>query len=144
MSKDITPGAVASVRAVARQQAYDNRPLPSTIEGAGSAHPEPLAKYGPYQLLSWERCNPSGTGPEGIATVLLPSGKLGLFGVYNLTKPVAEWGPTALRRHLGRRDCKELTAAAPVVVELVRLHDPEALAPHGLFASPSGASEAKR
>jgi hypothetical protein len=87
----------------------------------------PLARIGEFVLLDWRRCIPPATGRVGIATVLLPSGKLGGFAIYNLGQQFAEWWPTSGLGRVSRRDHRELNAALPFTVALVRKHDPDAL-----------------
>ena len=58
----------------------------------------------------------------------LPSGKVGAFRIYNLSSQFAEWGPTIwLPRKIRSNNMKELSAACPFAVELVRQFDPEVL-----------------
>jgi hypothetical protein len=86
-----------------------------------------LTRVGNYVLLDYERCDPPATGRVAIATVLLPSGKLGRFAIYNLWQQFAEWWPTASLGRVRRRDHRELNAALPFAVALVRQFDSDAL-----------------
>jgi hypothetical protein len=88
------------------------------------AQAEPLAVIGFYKLLVWESAQ-VGTGRIGIATVLLPSRKLGGFAIYDLA--FAEWWTTSGLRRVSRRDHRELNTALPFAVALVRQIDPDAL-----------------
>jgi hypothetical protein len=89
---------------------------------------EPLAQIEGYALTYWERCIPSSSGRVGTATVRLPSGKFHCFNLYNLKRQFAEWGQTDhLPREIRSKNLKEISAACPYAVELVRQFDPEAL-----------------
>ena len=93
-----------------------------------TTYSELLAQIGSYALTHWERCIPSSSGCVETATVRLPSGKFGAFDICNLSPPFAEWGPTAwLPRKIRSNNMKELSAACPFAVELVRQFDPEVL-----------------
>jgi hypothetical protein len=91
--------------------------------------PVPLAAVGSYKLLAWEP-RALGTGGVGIATVLLPSGKLGAFAIYDLGQQFAEWWPTTRLRRVRPSDYRELNAVLPFALALVRQYD-HAASPDG-------------
>jgi hypothetical protein len=142
MTKKQDPGALAGASGADGDRVSGEQLPDTTTARSGPIPPEPLAAIGPYQLLAWERCIPPATGRMGIATVLLPSGKLGGFGIYNLSSQFAEWWPTTLLRRDRRGDHAELNAALPFAVALVRQHDPDVLVRRSLFPVRSRTTEA--
>lgn len=101
------------------------------VSGAGGAA---LARSAGIALLDWSVSPSIDTGRIGTATVRLPSGKIGAFAVYNLSRDFAEPFPTNwIRKVRGKREHRELMAAAPVVVELVKRFDPGSLKDGGRY-----------
>ena len=128
MMKQNDPGALTDATGAGGDQARGDKLLDTTNGRVAPALTKPLAEIGQYKLTQWERCVPSSSGCVGTATVRLPSGKYGVFDIYNLSPAFAEWGPTAwLPRKIQSNNMKELSAACPVAVELVRQFDPEVL-----------------
>jgi hypothetical protein len=124
------PSTLVGATGADRDQICGEQLLDTTNRVTEPALTEPLAAIGCYKLLAWEPCEWS-TGRVGIATVLLPSGKLGGFAIYNLAERFAEWWPTAKLRRIRRRDHRELNAALTFAVALVRQYDPGALRDDG-------------
>jgi hypothetical protein len=143
MARRSDPGAVARAEAGGDQVRGEQLP-DTTSKRTGPASPEALAVIGPYKLVAGEPCIPPATGHMGIATVLLPSGKLGGFAIHNLSHQFAEWWPTSRLRRVRRADWAELNAALRVAVALVRQHDPDALRPRDPFPVRSRTSEAHK
>jgi hypothetical protein len=74
--------------------------------------------------------------------MLLPSGKLGVFAIYNLSSQFAESWPTTRLRRGCRGDHAELNAALPFAVALVRQHNPDVLVRRSIFPPRSCMPEA--
>jgi hypothetical protein len=129
MAKKKDPGALAGATEARGHEVCGEQLLDTTNQRTGPASPE-LAAIGSYKLLAWEPSE-GATGRVGIAIVLLPSGKRGGFAIYNLGQQFAEWWPTGSMRRVRRRDHRELNAALPFAVALVRKHDPNALPSEG-------------
>src|SRR4051812_35055266 len=126
MGKCSDPGALAGATEAGGDQVRGDELSDATNSRVGPDLPESLAVIGQYKLLRWDPCEWA-TGRVGIATVLLPSGKLGGFAIYNLDEQFAEWWPTSRLRRVVRRDWRELNAARRPALALVRLHDPRSL-----------------
>jgi hypothetical protein len=125
-----------------RNRKLNSVTIPSAQDHLTALATAPFTRIGEFVLLDWQRCTPPATERVGIATVLLPSGKLGGFAIYCLRRPCAEWWPTARLRRVRRRDYHELNAALPSAVALVRKHDPDALLSRGLLPPQSRFAEA--
>src|SRR3954454_661322 len=127
MGKKHSPGALAGATGAGGNQVRGYELSDTTDGGVAPASTKPLAVIGRYKLIEWEP-RAGGTGQVGIATVVLPSGKLGGYAIHNVLLPFAEWWPTSwLPRKLQSNNLRELNAACPYAVELVRQFDSEVL-----------------
>jgi hypothetical protein len=126
MTKQKDPGALAGAHGAGGDQVRGELLPDTTDSSTGPASPQSLVAIGSHKLLAWEPCEWA-TGRVGIATVLLPSDKLGGFAMYDLGQQFAEWWPTTRLRRVRRRNYRELNTALPFALALVRQYDPDAL-----------------